>query len=971
MSRSTTTESKLEMSKSLSSLPHSNISHFQAGVDTLKRARKGEMRIQNALERAHRMYNAGQYKEALVSCEESYDIDAFRTDNLLLLGAIHFQLRNFSESIFYNQQCIRVDPSYAEAFSNLGNALKELGDIQAAIQFYMKAIKLKPRFGDAYNNLASAYMQLGQLQEAMETYRMAIVLNPGLVDAHSNMGNLHKATGDLESAKRCYLEAIRIRPEFAIAWSNLAGVFKDEGQLKTAIAYYQEAIRLCPEFADAHSNLGNVLKECNDLEEAISAYQTAIKLRPDFAIAHGNLGSCYYDKRDMDGAIRAFKYAIQLEPNYPDAYNNLGNALRETGELDEAVQCYRSALRLKPDHPHAYNNLGNAMKDKGLIQEAIHCYVTAVRLMPKFAAAHSNLGSVLKEQGKLDQALAHYQEAISIDPNFSDAYSNMGNTYKDLCNPEQAIQCYMKAIDLSPKFADAHCNLGSVYRDGGQIVQAIESYRRALQLRPNFPDAFANLVHTQLSVCDWSSYDEDFNKLREITREQLEAEGKNISLLPSVQPFHTLVYPFSLGEMQQISRLYAAKTRMNASLVDISGVFLQKPSTARIKIGYVSSDFGNHPLGHLMQSVFGLHDRSKFEIICYSLSPSDQSTWRRKIEADVDSFKDVCEMHFGDAVNLIRGDRVHVLFNLNGYTKGAKNEIFALRPAPIQISFLGFCGTMGANYMEYMVADNTVIPPELRSYYDEKLIQLPHSYFVNDHKQSARFILDGSRAVKRAQYGIEEDKFVFCCFNQLYKIDPTLFDTWVRILKRVPNSILWLLRFPSTGEENIFNEARKRGLRHDQIVFSDVAPKEEHLARCVLADLCLDTVAYNAHTTACDVLWAGTPMITCPGDKMSTRVASSILKSCGLESLICPSLAVYEEMAVTLAQDTDKLYEMRLHLENSRDNCALFDTCRWVRNLEKGVIAAWELYEKGHLPDDISVTDTDPVVEVKEEELLS
>lgn len=996
---------KLQMSKSLSSLgsqgaePMRESGISQLGVDTLKKDAKGEKKIIGLLERAHYMYNCGQYKDALLNCEDAYEVDAFRTDNLLLLGAIHFQLRNFSECIFYNQQCIRVDPSHSEAFSNLGNALKELGDIHAAIQFYMKAIKLKPRFGDAYNNLASAHMQLGQLQDAMETYRMAIVLNPGLVDAHSNMGNLHKATGDLETAKKCYLEAIRIKPDFAIAWSNLAGVFKDEGQYKTAVAYYQEAIRICPQFADAHSNLGNVLKELGQLDDAIASYELAIKLRPDFAISHGNLASCHYDRGDMTTAIRIFKYAIQLEPNFPDAYNNLGNALREIEEVDEAINCYRAALRLKPDHPHAYNNLGNAMKDKGLIQEAIHCYVTAVRLMPRFAAAHSNLGSVLKEQGKTDQALAHYQEAIAIAPQFADAYSNMGNTYKEVGKMEEATKCYNKAIQLSPKFADAYCNLGSLYRDSGELKLAIENYRKALQFKPNFPDAVANLFNALASVCDWTNYEENFARLTQLTETQLLSQSKHVCQIPSVQPFHSLAYQMSLEEMQQIARRYASKFTLNSSLIERNATFSQKPPQWKMRIGYVSSDFGNHPMAHLMQSVFGLHDKEKYEISCYSLAPSDKSAWRSRIERDATAFYDISEMHFGDAVDLIRSHRLQILINLNGYTKGSKNEIFALRPAPLQVSLMGFCGTMGASFMNYIIADETVIPPEFRTYYDEKIISMPHSYFVNDHKQSSRFILNEDKlavsagkggeqpegneekqdqpaptpkcdSVRRAQYGLSEDSFVFCNFNQLYKITPELFDTWVRILKRVPNSVLWLLRFPGAAEENIMREARKRGLRYDQIVFSDVVPKEEHIRRCVLADLCLDTTNYNSHTTACDLLWAATPIITCPGDKMAARVCASLLKSCGLEELIVPSLAEYEELACTLATDTDKLYEMRSHLEKARTNCAAFDTARWVKNIEKGFDTVWEMYEKGVNAADVKVVDDEPVVVIAQEELM-
>ncbi|CAM9696992.1 unnamed protein product [Chrysoparadoxa australica] len=912
--------------------------------------------IESMVQMAHQHYNAGQYKEAQGACESVYAMDACRTDNLLLQGAIHFQLRNFSECIFYNQQCIRVDPSFAEAYSNLGNALKELGDVQGAIQFYLRAIKLKPRFCDAYNNLASAQMQLGHQQEAIETYQMALVLEPGLVDAHSNLGNLYKAQGMLEEAKRCYLEAIRIKPDFAIAWSNLAGIFKELGQLPTAIAYYREAIKLKPDFADAHSNLGNALKEQGLLEEAILCYEAAIKLRPDYAIAYGNLASCYYDQRKMDLAIRTFKYAIQLEPNFPDAYNNLGNAMREVGDLDEAINCYRTALWLKLDHPHAYNNLGNAMKDKGLIKESIHCYVTAIRLMPQFAAAHSNLGSILKEQGKAQQALAHYCEAIAIDPSFADAYSNMGNAYKDLGYVQEAINCYNRAITIRPGFADAYSNLASVYKDSGQLAEAIAYYKRALELRPDFPDAFANLLHSHVFICDWNTRAEDFAKLSEMLERQMASALE----LPSVQPFHTLVYPLKLAQMRNLAVKYAQRAQMNVSLLGMPGFrFKVRPPGPhqRIKLGYVSSDFGNHPLSHLMQSVFGMHNRDRFELTCYALMPNDASVWRTKIEREVEHFKDVSALGNGDLARLIYADGIDILINLNGYTKGARNEAFALRPAPIQISYMGFCGTMGADFMQYMVTDKHVVTAETRPYYTEKLIYMPHSYFVNDHKQSARYVLDEEQRPSRSLYGVPEDMFVFCNFNQLYKIDPEVFDTWMAILKRVPNSLLWLLRFPPAGEENIRAEARKRGVRDNQLHFTDVTPKEQHIQRGYLADLFLDTPSCNAHTTGCDILWGGTPMLSMGGEKMATRVGGSLLKAAGLEEMLVGSYQEYEELGVKLATDTDKLFDVRSRLEAARESCPLFDTVRWVKNFENGLQQAYDLFQAGEAPKDLSCED--------------
>ena len=822
----------------------------------------------------------------------------------------------------------------------------------------MKAIKLKPRFCDAYNNLASAYMQLGQQQEAMETYQMALVLNPGLVDAHSNLGNLYKASGDTEAAKRCYLEAIRIKPEFPIAWNNLAGLFKDEGQLASAIAYYREAIRLCPEFADAHSNLGNALKEDNQLEDAMTCYQTAVKLRPDFAIAHGNLGGCYYESGDIQAAIRCFKYAIQLEPNFPDAHNNLGNALRDDNKIDEAILSYRAALRLKPDHPHAYNNLGNAMKDKGFIKEAIHCYVTAIRLLPTFAAAHSNLGSILKEQGKLDQALSHYHEAVTIDPLFVDAYSNMGNTYKENGQIEEAIKCYLTSIKIKATHSDAHFNLGAAYKDIGQFEEAIESFRTALENKNDFPDAFGCLVHSLMSVCNWESRDELLARLTQLIEQQLLSKNT----LPSLQPFHSLIFPFTSSELLQIARRYSAKVKLNVALSDNRFFFKPKGKNARLKIGYVSSDFGNHPSSHLMQSVYSLHDRSKFDVTCYALTGSDMSSWRKKIESEVETFKDISLLQASDAAQLISNDGIHILINLNGYTKGARNEIFALHPAALQMSYLGFCGTLGAEYIEYMIGDNTSVPSSLRQYYSEKIIAMPHAFLVNDHKQSARYMLTGDKMPSRSQYGISEDAFVFCCFNQFYKIDPEIFDVWMNMLKRIPNAVLWLLRFPSAGEKYILLEARKRGVRESQIIFSDVVSKEEHIKRGFLADLFLDTPNYNAHTTGTDILWSGTPMLTLIGEKMVSRVSASLLKAIGLDELITSSLEEYEQLAVSLAEDSEKLFAMRRHIENNRETCALFDTTRWVRNLENGLLNAWKRHESGSLPEHIDIDDNEPIL---------
>ncbi|RYG68568.1 hypothetical protein EON64_04875, partial [archaeon] len=382
--------------------------------------------------------------------------------------------------------------------------------------------------------------------------------------------------------------------------------------------------------------------------------------------------------------------------------------------------------------------------------------------------------------------------------------------------------------------------------------------------------------------------DEDFARLNRLLSMQLASKNT----VPCVQPFHSLVYPLSLQEMLGIARRYAHRARLGVALCELNFKYRAKSRSSRLRIGYVSSDFNNHPLAHLIQSLFVAHDTSKCEVFCYALSKPDGSMYRLRIEQEAEHFVDVSGMHAGEVAQLINSDNIHILIDLNGYTKGARTEIFALRPAPIQVSFMGFCGTMGADYIHYLVADNIVVPKQLRSFYQEKMLSMPHCYFLNDHRQACgELILPEvleTHGISRQRYGISEDKFVFCCFNQLYKIDPAIFMVWMRILKRVSNSVLWLLRFPTAGEANILREARAHGVREDQIIFSDVAPRDEHIMRGYLADLFLDTPACNAHTTACDILWSGTPLITMAGEKMASRVAASILGAIGLASqLVC------------------------------------------------------------------------------------
>lgn len=890
------------------------------------------------------------------------------------------------------------------------------------------------------------------MEQAIQSYLSALHYNPDLYCVRSDLGNLYKALGRLDEAKACYLKAIETCPTFAVAWSNLGCVFNAQGEIWLAIHHFEKAVTLDPNFLDAYINLGNVLKEARIFDRAAAAYLRALSLSPNNAVVNGNLACVYYEQGLLGLAIETFRRAIRLQPNFPDAYCNLANALKEKGRIMEAEECYETALKLCPNHADSLNNLANIKRERGYIETATSLYLKALEVFPEFAAAHSNLASVLQQQGKLSEAIHHYKEAIKISPTFADAYSNMGNTLKEIGDVQGALQCYTQAIQINPTFADAHSNLASIHKDSGNVTEAIAAYKAALRLKPDFPDAFCNLVHCLQIICDWTDYDERMRKLISIVGEQLQKNR-----LPSVHPHHSMLYPLSHAHRKAIASKHATFCIEKVSILrkqpyDFS--HFKKKLPRKIRIGYVSSDYGNHPTSHLMQSVPGMHNRDKVEIFCYALSPNDGTKFRSKVEREADHFIDLSAIPCnGKAADRIYSDRIHILVNMNGYTKGARNEIFALRPAPIQVMWLGYPGTSGASYMDYIVTDATTSPLSLAEQYSEKLAHMPETFFLGDHKQMfphliERVILsespsiiketivteDGSNrnvnrilpppdnvsivnatdlspiiekpeiksicevavvdmisqgqiqtsvngvvvqnglattqmnnraatgeeapssivVTTRQQYNLPENAVVYCNFNQLYKIDPKILKVWVNILKRVPNSVLWLLRFPLIGEANIISRAVQLGLSPDRIIFSNVAAKEEHVRRGQLADVCLDTPLCNGHTTGMDVLWAGTPMLTLPLETLASRVASSQLSCLGTPELIATSYEEYESIAVRLGSDREYLKSVRAKVWKARTESHLFDVKLYVKNLEDLFIRMWRKYENDEEPDHIT-----------------
>lgn len=787
------------------------------------------------------------------------------------------------------------------------------------------------------------------------------------------------------------------------------------GRYDLAADAFRACVAICPESTEASVSYASA--SCwNGLDGSRSDYLHTIDMGPAFAEdIFNDVGNALRSIGRTSEAELAYTAALKLSPRHAHAWNNLGNAMRARGAIVDAMRCYAASLECQPGFAAAHCNLAGLLRDQGKPREAEQEYRSALLSDPNLAEAAAGMGTALRDMSRTDEAVAFYTRAVQLQPNAADHHANLANTYKDLNRIEESIISYQAALSLQPDMPDAFCNMvhslcvicdwKNRSHNFVTLLAIIDRQLDTLLRHPNttprlyntLVGALSNSTPQLVDVCGGSRSDRDNASVSTSNgREENSGDShrrkyvhhpsspsvvkkaKNRATfsqfltqssavvapvlstgLPSVQPFHALIYPMTPEKFRALSAAYASRAESTVhglSFVQQRWSWPRGPNV-RLKVGYVSSDYNNHPYSHLTQSIYGLHGTgSSVECYCYALTASDQSQWRLRIENESENFRDISGLTAKQSAEAIANDGIHVLVNCNGYTKGARTELFALRPAPVQVAFMGFPGTLGAHYIEYFITDVVTSPPQLADrMHSEALLYHPHSYFVNDHRQTS---IPGPRAypsgpLTRAHYGLPENCFLFIMHNQLYKLSPDTFDVWARILKRVPDSKIWLLRFPPSGEQRIRQEALARGLGPDRLIFTDVAGKDEHVARAGLGDLFLDTPTCNAHTTGTDVLWSGCPMITCPGSLFASRVAASLLTAAGVPELIAPDMNAYEDLAVELATNRNKLARIRAKIESSRHVNALFDTERWVRNVEGLYWQAWRNYEEGNEPQHI------------------
>ena len=611
----------------------------------------------------------------------------------------------------------------------------------------------------------------------------------------------------------------------------------------------------------------------------------------------------------------------------------------QSGNLNETIKLALSLTKNFPNHSFAWKALALSYEKTGKILKSLAANQKAKEINPQDADVHNNLGNVLEKLEKFDEAQNSYRQAIILKQNCTEAYYNLANLLNRLGRFDEAEKNYNQAIKFRPNYAEAFNNLAYLLNKLGRFDESIINFKKSLKINPELVTAEAEILFLEATIGDHSNF------------KNLDKQSSRLGIsTKSVEPFPGLSWVDNPPQQLQRSINYVAE-KFKRDPINLS--IKPKVPPKRIKIGYISGDFYNFPTMHLLAGVLEAHNRERFEIYAFSYSLRQNDKMRQRIKLGVDHFIDVNDLSSNEIAKLIQSHNIDISIDLNGYTSKSRSEIFQYRMSPIQINYLGYPSTMGANFIDYIIADTVTIPDENRNFYSEKIIYMPHTYQANDDKR--KIAKTNSR---RVDFNLPDKGFVFCCFNQIYKISPKEFNIWMKLLKNVNNSVLWLIKSNKWVEQNFSKEAKRQGIDPSRIIFAEKLSYSEHLARHKHADLFIDTFNYNAHTTASDALWGGLPIVTKQGKQFTARVTSSLLTACGLPELITKNEKEYEELIYELATNPKKLKAISLKLSENKKNKPLFNTKLYTNNFENGLQKAYDLYFNGEHPKNIFVNET-------------
>jgi predicted O-linked N-acetylglucosamine transferase (SPINDLY family) len=750
---------------------------------------------------------------------------------------------------------------------------------------------------------AIALQESGQLVEAIHIYKKLLKLSPKDPQLLNTLGMIALQLDNFKEGLNWLEQSLKISPNQPYTLSNCGFALKELKHYSKALAYHDRALALKPDYVDAHYNRGLVLQALTSYEEALLSFDTTIALHPNDADAYYNRSISLKELKRYDEALISINKVIALQPHYADAHCNRGTVLNALKHYDDALSSHDKALSLR------YN----------------------------YHEAHSNRASTLYHLKRLDEALESCNQAIIIKPDYAEAHSNRGVMLTGLSQFDEALASYNRAIVLKPDYADAYSNRGVALKELKRLDEALASYDRALVLKPDINFILGHSLHTKMHLCIWDELPMHLNVLTHKIN-----NNEKVAV-----PFPVLALIDDPNIQRKTAEIFAKENYPLSHFLPKIDRYSDHP---KIRVGYFSADFHNHATMHLMAELFEYHDKKQFELIAFSFGPDEQDEWRQRALLCFDQFVDVRFKSDREIALLARTMEIDIAVDLKGFTGDSRAGIFAEGSAPIQVNYLGYPGTMGADYMDYLIADRTLIPEDKQQHYSEKIVYLPNSYQVNVSKRSVT-----ETALTRQDLGLPNTGFVFCCFNNNYKITPTTFAGWMRILKAVEGSVLWLFESNSSAVNNLRKEAVRFGVNEDRLIFAKHMPIADHLNRIQKADLFIDTLPYNAHTTTSDALRMGLPVLTLIGHSFASRVAASLLNAVNLPELITTSQEQYESLAIEFGTHPEKLTQIKNKLLHNLSISPLYDIKLFTQHIESAYLIMQERQQNGLPPDHIYV----------------
>ncbi|MEO8102759.1 MAG: tetratricopeptide repeat protein [Betaproteobacteria bacterium] len=790
------------------------------------------------------------------------------------------------------QNTARLLPDDAGAHCNLGAALIDRGQFDRAADSCRRALAIDPEYAEAHCNLGIALQGLRQLDAAAASCRRALAINPDFAEAHNNLGNALQDLGQLDDAVASYRRALAVKPDYAGAYGNLGNALQSLGQREGAVLNYRRALAINPGFAEAHGNLGKVLRDLGQVDEAVASCRLALALDPNFTEAYNNLGNALRDLGQLDEAVASYRQALAINPDFAGAHGNLGTVLRDLGQLSEAVTSYRRALAINPDFAEAHNNLGNALRDLGQLDEAVASCRRALAINPDNAEAHNNLGNALRDLRQLDDAVASYRRALTIDANFAEAHNNLGNALRDLGRLDEAAASCRRALAIKPDYAEAHHNLGNALRDLGQIDEAVASCRRALAIDPDFARAYGNLLFC-LSH-----------------NETVDAQ--------------TL-----FAEHCRFGEQFEAPLRANWPRHTNS-----RDPERRLQVGFVSGDLRDHALANFIEPVLAqLAANPKWSLHAYSNHIVEDAVTQR-LRGYLPHWHPIADLSDHALAQKIGADNIDILFDLSGHTGKHRLLSFARKPAPVQVSWMGYPGTTGLRAMDYYLTDRFFLPDEpFASQFTEKLVYLP---------ASATFMPTRDAPSVNVLPAMSSGYPTFGSFNHSRKISRTVVALWARLLRACPDSRMLLGGMPRDGKYGTLIEwFAQEEIARDRLSFHERSGMEAYLGLHHRVDICLDTFPYHGGTTTLHALWMGAPTLTLAGSTPAGRTGVAILSHVGLDAFVARDAGDFVRKGQYWACNLAKLSNIRTEMRERLKRSAMGQPVLVAEGLQRALRIMW------------------------------